>query len=130
MGTMLYGRGVFINRCYDELNVREPETVRTVHNEYLQAGAEVIETNTFGANAFRLERFGLGDKVREINLAGARIARQCVDAIREKQGTEAFVAGAMGPLGVRLEPLGKTGLDEARAGFAGQVRALDGGGVG
>jgi methionine synthase / methylenetetrahydrofolate reductase(NADPH) len=129
MGTMLYSRGVFINRCYDELNLREAETVRTVHNEYLQAGAEVIETNTFGANAFRLERFGLGDKVREINLAGARIARQCVDAIREKQGTEAFVAGAMGPLGVRLEPLGKTGLDEARAAFAEQVKALVEGGV-
>src|ERR1700759_4474395 len=83
MGTMLYSRGVFINRCYDELNVREPENVRLVHQEYLQAGAEVIETNTFGANAFRLERFGLRDKVREFNLAGARIARQCVDATRE-----------------------------------------------
>jgi len=129
MGTMLYSRGVFINRCYDELNLREPETVRAVHQEYLQAGAEVIETNTFGGNAFRLERFGLRDKVREINLAGAKIARQSVDAIREKQGTEAFVAGAMGPLGVRLEPLGKTGLDEARAAFAEQVRALAEGGV-
>ena len=86
MGTMLYSAGVFINRCYDELNVREPETVRAVHQEYLQAGAEVIETNTFGANAFRLERFGLGDKVREINLAGAQIARQCVDAIARKAG--------------------------------------------
>jgi methionine synthase / methylenetetrahydrofolate reductase(NADPH) len=129
MGTMLYSRGVFINRCFDELNVREPETVRAVHQEYLQAGAEVIETNTFGANAFRLERFGLGDKVREFNLAGAQIARQCVDAIREKQGTEAFVAGAMGPLGVRLEPLGKTGLDEARAAFAEQIKALAEGGV-
>lgn len=129
MGTMLYGRGVFINRCYDELNVREPETVRIVHEEYLQAGAEVIETNTFGANAFRLERFGLRDKVREFNLAGARIARQCVDAIGEKQGAEAFVAGAIGPLGVRLEPLGKTGFDEARAAFAEQIAALAEGGV-
>ena len=129
MGTMLYSKGVFINRCYDELNIREPETVRAVHQEYLQAGAEVIETNTFGANAFRLERFGLRDKVREINLAGAKIARQSVDAIVEKQGTEAFVAGAIGPLGVRLEPLGKTGLDEARAAFAEQIAALAEGGV-
>src|ERR1700712_471030 len=129
MGTMLYSKGVFINRCYDELNIREPETVRAVHQEYLQAGAEVIETNTFGANSFRLERFGLRDKVHEINLAGAKIARQSVDAIREKQGTEAFVAGAMGPLGVRLEPLGKVGLDEARAAFADQVKALAEGGV-
>jgi methionine synthase / methylenetetrahydrofolate reductase(NADPH) len=129
MGTMLYSRGVFINRCYDELNLREPETVRTVHQEYLQAGAEVIETNTFGGNSFRLERFGLGDKVHAINLAGAQIARQSVDAIREKQGTEAFVAGAIGPLGVRIEPLGKTSLAEAKAAFADQIKALAEGGV-
>jgi len=129
MGTMLYSRGVFINRCYDELNLREAETVRAVHHEYLQAGAEVIETNTFGGNSFRLERFGLGDKVHAINLAGAQIARQSVDAIREKQGTEAFVAGAIGPLGVRIEPLGKTSLDEARAAFAEQIEALAEGGV-
>jgi methionine synthase I (cobalamin-dependent)/5,10-methylenetetrahydrofolate reductase len=124
MGTMLYSCGVFINRCYDELNVTQAETVRSVHQQYLQAGAEVIETNTFGANSFRLERFGLRDKVREFNLAGAAIARQCVDAIREKQGTVAFVAGAMGPLGLRLEPLGKTSLEEARAAFAEQIAAL------
>lgn len=129
MGTMLYSRGVFINRSYDELNLREPETVRGVHHEYLQAGAEVIETNTFGANAFRLERFGLRDKVRDINLAGAALARQSVEAIHEKQGSDAFVAGAIGPLGVRLEPLGKTSLEEARAAFAEQVSALSDGGV-
>ncbi len=129
MGTMLYSCGVFINRCYDELNVTQAETVRSVHQQYLQAGAEVIETNTFGANSFRLERFGLRDKVREFNLAGAAIARQCADAIREKQGTQAFVAGAMGPLGLRLEPLGKTSLEEARAAFAEQIAALAEGGV-
>src|ERR1700756_4341789 len=95
MGTMLYARGVFINRCYDELNVSQAEMVRGVHTEYLQAGAEVIETNTFGANAFRLEHFGLGDKVREINWAGARLARECVNQIREKQAVDAFVAGAI-----------------------------------
>lgn len=130
MGTMLYARGVFINRCYDELNLSQPELVRGIHTEYLQAGAEVIETNTFGANAFRLEHFGLGDKVREINLAGARLARECVNQIREKQAAEAFVAGAVGPLGVRLEPLGKIGLDEARAAFAEQIAALVEGGPG
>jgi methionine synthase I (cobalamin-dependent)/5,10-methylenetetrahydrofolate reductase len=129
MGTMLYSCGVFINRCYDELNVTQAETVRSVHQQYLQAGAEVIETNTFGANSFRLERFGLREKVAEFNLAGAAIARQCVDAIREKQGTQAFVAGAMGPLGLRLEPLGKTSLEEARAAFAEQIAALAEGGV-
>ncbi len=75
MGTMLYARGVFINRCYDELNLSQPELVREIHAEYLQAGAEVIETNTFGGNAFRLEQHGLKDKVREINRAGVKIAR-------------------------------------------------------
>jgi methionine synthase / methylenetetrahydrofolate reductase(NADPH) len=130
MGTMLYGRGIFISRCYDELNLSQPETVAAVHAEYLQAGAEVIETNTFGGNAFRLERYGLRDKVREINLAGVRIARQCVAQIEEKQASEAFVAGAIGPLGVRLEPLGKIGLDEARAAFAEQISALAEGGPG
>ena len=129
MGTMLYTGGVFINRSYDELNVTQPETVRAVHEQYLQAGAEIIETNTFGANRFRLERYGLRDKVGEFNRAGAAIARQCVEAIREKQGTQAFVAGAVGSLGLRLEPLGKTSLDEARAAFAEQIAALAEGGV-
>jgi methionine synthase I (cobalamin-dependent)/5,10-methylenetetrahydrofolate reductase len=130
MGTMLYARGVFINRCYDELNLSQPEMVREVHAEYLQAGAEVVETNTFGANRFRLEHFGFGDKVREINVAGVKLARECVERIREKQGTDAFVAGSIGPLGVRLEPLGKTGLDEAQAAFAEQIRAMVEGGNG
>jgi homocysteine S-methyltransferase len=130
MGTMLYARGVFINRCYDELNLSQPELVREIHAEYLQAGAEVIETNTFGGNAFRLEMHGLKDKVHAINVAGVKLARECVNQIREKQASEAFVAGAIGPLGVRLEPLGKVGLDEARAAFEEQIRALVEGGPG
>jgi methionine synthase I (cobalamin-dependent)/5,10-methylenetetrahydrofolate reductase len=130
MGTMLYARGVFINRCYDELNLSQPELVREIHGEYLQAGAEVVETNTFGANAFRLEMHGLKNKVREINVAGVKLARGCVEQIREKQASAAFVAGAIGPLGVRLEPLGKVGLDEAKAAFAEQIRALAEGGPG
>jgi homocysteine S-methyltransferase len=130
MGTMLYSCGVFINRCYDELNVTQPETVRSVHEQYLQAGAEVIETNTFGANAFRLERFGLRDKVAEFNRAGAAIARQCADAILEKQATKAFVAGAVGSLGLRLgDGAGEIGKDAAHAAFAEQIAALAGGGV-
>jgi methionine synthase I (cobalamin-dependent)/5,10-methylenetetrahydrofolate reductase len=129
MGTMLYSNGVFINRCYDELNVSQPETVRAVHQQYLQAGAEVIETNTFGANSFRLQHFGLGDKVQEFNLAGAKIARQTVEAMLEKQGSEAFVAGAVGSLGVRLQPVGNVTLEEARTAFAGQIMALAEGGV-
>ena len=130
MGTMLYARGIFINRCYDELNLSQPELVREIHAEYLQAGAEVIETNTFGGNAFRLELHGLKDKVREINVAGVKLARECVNQIREKQACEAFVAAAIGPLGVRLEPLGKVGLEEAREAFAEQIRALVEGGPG
>jgi homocysteine S-methyltransferase len=130
MGTMLYARGVFINRCYDELNLSQPDLVREIHAEYLQAGAEVVETNTFGANRFRLEHFGLQDKVREINVAGVKLARGCVEQIREKQASAAFVAGSIGPLGIRLEPLGKVGLDEAQAAFAEQIRAMAEGGPG
>jgi len=129
MGTSLYARGVFINRCYDELNLSQPELVRTIHEEYLQAGAEIIETNTFGANALRLQRYGLRDRVAEINRAGAELARKAVNQLAEKQAGEAWVAGAVGPLGVRLEPLGKIGLDEAREAFAEQIRGLAEGGV-
>jgi len=130
MGTMLYGRGIFINRCFDELNLSQPEVVAGVHAEYLQAGSQIIETNTFGANAYRLERFGLRDRVRDINLAGVRIARECVARIADKQASEAYVAGAIGPLGVRLEPLGELSREQARAAFAEQIAALAEGGLG
>ena len=129
MGTVLYARGVFINRCYDELNVSDPNLILSIHEDYLQAGAEIIETNTFGANRFRLTRHGLASKVAEINAAGVRLARQAVDHLKEKQAGTAFVAGSIGPLGIRLEPLGKTGLDEARAAFAEQIQALAEAGV-
>src|SRR5487761_1897370 len=124
MGTVLYARGVLINRCYDELNLSDPALILSVHEEYLQAGAEVLETNTFGANRFRLARHGLASRVAEINAAGVRIARQAAERLKEKQAGDAWVAGSVGPLGVRLEPLGKTGLEEARAAFAEQMRAL------
>jgi homocysteine S-methyltransferase len=129
MGTVLYARGVFINRCYDELNLSDPSLILSIHEEYLQAGAEILESNTFGANRFRLGRHGLAGKANEINAAGVRIARQAVERLKEKQAGEAWVAGAVGPLGVRLEPLGKTGLDEARAAFAEQIAALAAAGV-
>ena len=124
MGTVLYARGIFINRCYDELNLSDPGLILSIHEEYLQAGAEILETNTFGANRFRLARHGLAGKVAEMNAAGVRLARQAVEHLREKQAGEAWVAGSVGPLGVRLEPLGKTGLDEAREAFAEQIDAL------
>jgi methionine synthase I (cobalamin-dependent)/5,10-methylenetetrahydrofolate reductase len=125
MGTMLYGKGVFINRCFESLNQTQPALVTDVHGEYLRAGADVIETNTFGANRMKLRSFGLGDQVRDINLAGARLAREAV----KKSGQEAYVAGAIGPLGVRIEPWGKTGVDEAEAMFRDQAQALLEGGV-
>src|SRR5438270_4048739 len=127
MGTLLYAKGIFINRCYDELNLSQPELIRGIHQEYLQAGAEVIETNTFGANSFRLARHGFGDRVHDINLAGASLARQIVT--RKETDQTFFVAGSVGPLGVRIEPLGKTSLEEARAAFRDQIAALVEGGV-
>ncbi len=117
MGTMLYSKGVFINRCYDELNLSAPDLVKGVHLEYVKAGAEILETNTFGANRMRLESFGIADKLGAINQAGVRVAR-------EAAGREAFVAGSLGPLGSHIEPLGPTSFAEARAVFAEQVEAL------
>src|SRR2546421_5697578 len=123
MGTLLYSKGIFINRSYDELNVSQPELIRGIHQEYLHSGAEVIETNTFGANSFRLARHGFADKTREINLAGARIAREAAKSFA------GLVAGAVGPLGVRIEPLGKIAREEARESFRQQIEALVEGGV-
>jgi len=117
MGTMLYSRGVFINRCFDELNLSAAEMVRQIHQEYVKAGAEILETNTFGANRMRLAAFGLAEKLRAINEAGVRLARE---AARE----QAFVAGALGPLGAHIEPLGPTSFAEARAIFREQAEVL------
>jgi len=129
MGTVLYARGVFIHRCYDELNLSDPALILAVHQEYLQSGAEILETNTFGANRFRLARHGLAEKVAEINAAGVGLARQAAAHLKEKQAGDAWVAGSVGPLGVHLEPLGKTGLDEARSAFVEQIAALAAAGV-
>ncbi|MFT4112109.1 bifunctional homocysteine S-methyltransferase/methylenetetrahydrofolate reductase [Silvibacterium sp.] len=129
MGTTLYARGVFINRCYDELNLSQPDLVRSIHEEYLQAGAEVIETNTFGANSFRLRRYGLEDQVFAINKAGAQIARQASVHHDGKHAAKIFVAGSIGPLGVQLGAAGSASLEEARAAFAEQIRGLVAGGV-
>jgi len=117
MGTMLYSKGVFVNRCFESLNLSEPDLVAEVHLNYVRAGADVLETNTFGANRIKLAAFGLSEKVRAINIAGARTARH---AARD----QAYVAGAIGPLGIRIEPWGKTGVDEAEEYFREQVSAL------
>jgi homocysteine S-methyltransferase len=117
MGTMLYARGIFINRCFDELNLSSADMVRQIHQEYVKAGAEILETNTFGATRMRLAAYGLAEKLKSINQAGVRIAR-------EAAGDKAFVAGAVGPLGVRIEPLGPTSFAEARALFREQIEAL------
>lgn len=122
MGTMLYAKGIFLNKCFDELNLAQPELVLGVHQDYVRAGADVIETNTFGANRFKLATFGLTDQLREINIRGAEIARRAARAT-------VWVAGSIGPLGVRIEPWGKTGVDDAEAAFAEQAAALADGGV-
>ena len=129
MGTVLYARGVFINRCYDELNLSDPALIMAIHEEYLQSGAEILETNTFGANRFRLARHGLASRTAEINAAGVRIAREAAEHLKDKQAGDAWIAGSVGPLGIHLEPLGKTGLEEARAAFAEQIAALAEAGV-
>jgi methionine synthase I (cobalamin-dependent)/5,10-methylenetetrahydrofolate reductase len=123
MGTLLYSKGIFINRCYDELNLAMPDLIREIHHDYYQAGAEVAETNTFGANSFRLSRHGCAEKTKAINIAGAKLAREAAKPF------DGLVAGSVGPLGVRIEPLGKTSLDEAHAAFLEQIAALVEGGV-
>jgi len=123
MGTLLYAKGIFINRSYDELNLSQPDLIRGIHHDYLQAGAEIIETNTFGGNAFRLGRHSLADKVRDINRAGVRLAREAAKSF------DVWVAGSVGPLGTRIEPLGKTSFQEAREAFRAQIEVLAESGV-
>ena len=122
MGTMLYGRGVFVNVCYDELNLQQPDMVREVHEEYVHAGAEILETNTFGANPVKLSGFGLEGRTETINRVGAELAR-------EASAGRASVVGAVGPLGIRIEPWGATAIEEAVDFFRRQVEGLLEGGV-
>jgi methionine synthase I (cobalamin-dependent)/5,10-methylenetetrahydrofolate reductase len=125
MGTMLYNEGVFINQCYDELNLRAPDLIRKIHRAYVKAGAEIIETNSFGANRLKLVQHGLESQVREINRTAAALAREIAD----DSGRAVLVAGAVGPLGVRLEPFGPTSIDEARSYFREQLEGLSAGGA-
>src|SRR4029077_18911409 len=122
MGTMLYAKGVYINRCYDELNLSNPDLVRDVHTEYIRAGADIIETNTFGATAHKLQQYGLEGNLHEINAIAAKVARDAA-------GDRADVARAHGPLRVRIEPYGPTSGDEAKDLFKAQAVALLEGGV-
>jgi homocysteine S-methyltransferase len=122
MGTVLYGKGMFVNVCYDELTVTKPDLVQGVHEEYRRAGAEILETNTFGANPVKLSSHGLEERTEEINRAAAALARDVA-------GARASVVGAVGPLGIRIEPWGPTGKDEAEEFYRRQVRGLLEGGV-
>jgi homocysteine S-methyltransferase len=122
MGTMLYARGVFLNVCYDELSLKQPDLIRDIHREYVRAGAEILETNTFGATPGKLATHGLADDTERINEAAARLAR-------EAAGSRVAVAGAIGPLGFRIEPFGETSAAEARAAFGRQIDGLIAGGV-
>lgn len=125
MGTMLYARGISFNRCFDELNLSNPALVQDIHREYIRAGAEMIETNTFGANRIKLAHHGFENKVREINLRGVKIARE----VREIAGEAVFVLGSVGPIGQLVESLGKISYDDARTAFKEQIEALLEGGA-
>lgn len=125
MGTLLYARGIGYEQCFDALNLTQPELIQGIHREYINAGAQIIETNTFGANRARLDTFGLGDQVREINLRAARLAREA----REVSGQHVFVAGAIGPTGRPLQAPDEQRLGELRTFFREQAGALIDGGV-
>jgi len=122
IGTELYNRGIFINTCYDELNLTRPKLITEIHQAYIEAGADVLETNTFGANRLKLQKHGLEDKIYEINKTGAKLAR-------EVAGENIYVAGSIGPLNLRLEPWGPLAEEEARDIFVEQARGLIDGGV-
>ncbi len=120
MGTMLHARGIGFDKCFDELNLTNPTAVAGIHRAYIEAGAQLVITNTFGANRFKLAKHGLDDHVAEINTAGVDLARRVVSASFK----EVLVAGDIGPLGVRIAPFGRVQPEQARAAFAEQIKAL------
>lgn len=121
MGTLLHSRGVAIDSCFDELNLSNPALVFQIHHSYLDAGAEIVETNTFGANRFKLAEHGLEDRVLEINRAGVVLARQAVESTFR---SNRYVAGSVGPLGVRLAPFGRVSARQAYEAFREQIEGL------
>jgi len=126
MGTLLHQRGAALNACFDALNLSDPAILEGIHRDYIAAGAELIETNTFGANRFKLAEYGLGDKVVEVNHAGVEIARR---AIAESGREVTYIVGSVGPLGARMRPYGRIRPEEAHAAFAEQIGALADAGV-
>lgn len=122
MGTILYSKGVFVNRCFDELNLSTPDMIRAVHDEYIEAGADVLETNTFGAHRFKLGPHGFDKQTVKINREGARLAREAAKG-------QALVAGSIGPLGKPLAPLGSISVEDAVGAYREQIQGLLEGGV-
>ena len=120
IGTQLYARGVDFNQCFEAVNLHIPRLVADIHRDYINAGAELVETNTYGANRIRLAPYGLAGKVREINFRAMKLAREA----REIAGASTLIAGAVGPLGQALHPFGQLHPDEARGAFAEQIGAL------
>ena len=120
MGTMLHARGIGFDKCFDELNITNPAAVADIHREYIEAGAQLIITNTFGANRFKLSKHGLEDDVREVNYKGVELAKRVVAASFK----DVLVAGDVGPLGVRIAPYGRVQPEEAREAFAEQIQVL------
>ncbi|HEY4717124.1 MAG TPA: bifunctional homocysteine S-methyltransferase/methylenetetrahydrofolate reductase [bacterium] len=122
MGTEIYRRGVFINQCYENLNIANPALIKEIHEDYVRAGSEVIETNTFGANRIKLQKFGLEDRVGEINVKGVELARRAA-------GEACWIAGSVGPTGREIAPIGILPEEEARSAFKEQISALVGAGI-
>jgi len=122
MGSLIYEKGVFIDKCYDELNLSRPELIRSIHEEYIRSGSMVIETNTYGANRLKLKSFNLQDQIKKINIKGVELAR-------EAAGENAYVAGSMGPLGEELEPWGEIRLEQVFEAYKEQAQYLNNAGV-
>ncbi|MBL7994264.1 bifunctional homocysteine S-methyltransferase/methylenetetrahydrofolate reductase [bacterium] len=129
MGTQLYDKGITFDHCFDAINMSHPQLIRDIHSAYIDAGADIIETNTFGGNRFRLTHHGFEDKLDDINRTAANLAREVADRKKIELGRDVFVAGSVGPLGKPLEPIGKIKHEEARAYFAEQIQILADGGV-
>ena len=123
MGTMLYQKGVFINACFDEMNLIRPDLVEDIHKQYIKAGADFIETNTYGANPIKLAGFGLSDQISQINASGVAIARRAVG------DSDTLVAGSVGPIGSGITPLGRVTAEQAQEAFAAQIKVLNDEGV-